>query len=353
MEILHHNKFVGGRIIKTGIAVLLTSMLCYLLKWPEMFAVITAIVTIEPTSLDSIKKAFIRFPASAIGAAYSVLFTFFFGDRPFTYTLVALGTIFTCHKLRLHAGILVATLTGVAMISTVHHQFIESFFIRLGTTSIGLMVSSLVNLLVFRPDYSENIMNKTKQLFLEAGLYIEKRGLEIVYGHPLHKETKMKFQSFVKKLEAVDTLCENQKKECKIHHFSREEIRVFHYAHKKINLLHQMIHHLGNLNSLPPLKSHLDDDKKEMMISAFQLVKRILQGDHICRSNSNHRLIDALDRHLRHSQSEVSGEQNPQFPHFVSHETFIIFEILSIMDILEELKQLQKLELKHIRLGGQ
>ena len=44
-----------------------------------MFAVITAIVTIEPTAEDSIKKAFIRFPASAIGAAFAVLFTYFFG----------------------------------------------------------------------------------------------------------------------------------------------------------------------------------------------------------------------------------------------------------------------------------
>lgn len=346
LEILFQNKFVGGRIIKTGIAVLITSMLCYLLKWPEMFAVITAIVTIEPTALDSIKKAFIRFTATAIGAAYSVLFTFFFGDHPFTYTLVAVGTIFTCHKLRLHAGTLVATLTGVAMISTVHQQFIESFFVRLGTTSIGLIVSALVNLLVFRPDYSKNIIDKTKQLFLDAGLFIEKRGLELVNGQPLHKETKMKFQSLVKNLETIDILCENQKKEYKIHHFNREEMRVFHYAYKKIYLLHQMVNHLSNLNYLPPLMSPLEDDKKEIMISAIQLAKETLHGDHHCSSNSNYQLIDELGRYLRHSQSDVSREQNPQIPHYVSHETSIIFEILSILDILEELKHIRAADKK-------
>ncbi|MEH7584490.1 aromatic acid exporter family protein, partial [Priestia megaterium] len=68
--------FLGGRIIKTGIAVFLTALICQAIGWPYMLAVITAIVTIEPTAADSIKKAFIRFPASAIGAAFAMLYTF-------------------------------------------------------------------------------------------------------------------------------------------------------------------------------------------------------------------------------------------------------------------------------------
>jgi len=47
-----------------------------------MFAVITAIVTIEPTAADSIKKAFVRFPASAIGAGFSVLQPLFLETVP-------------------------------------------------------------------------------------------------------------------------------------------------------------------------------------------------------------------------------------------------------------------------------
>nr|MCG0057218.1 aromatic acid exporter family protein [Escherichia coli] len=74
----------------------------------------------EPTAADSIKKAFIRFPASAIGAAFAMLYTFLLGVTPLTYMLVAVSTIISCSKLRLHAGTLVATLTGVAMLTIVH-----------------------------------------------------------------------------------------------------------------------------------------------------------------------------------------------------------------------------------------
>ncbi|MEK1833192.1 aromatic acid exporter family protein [Priestia megaterium] len=48
--------FLGGRIIKTGIAVFLTTLICQSIGWSYMLAVITAIVTIEPTAADSIKK---------------------------------------------------------------------------------------------------------------------------------------------------------------------------------------------------------------------------------------------------------------------------------------------------------
>ncbi|MCM3796238.1 aromatic acid exporter family protein [Priestia megaterium] len=44
--------FLGGRIIKTGIAVFLTALICQAIGWPYMLTVITAIVTIEPTADD-------------------------------------------------------------------------------------------------------------------------------------------------------------------------------------------------------------------------------------------------------------------------------------------------------------
>ena len=100
--------FLGGRIIKTGIAFFLTALICHSIGWPYMLAVITAIVTIEPTAADSIKKAFIRFPASAIGAAFAMFYTFLLGVTPLTYMLVAVSTIistaFTCRNTRCHAN---------------------------------------------------------------------------------------------------------------------------------------------------------------------------------------------------------------------------------------------------------
>src|SRR5690625_4862712 len=88
----------------------------------------------------------VRFPASAIGSFYAVLFIALFGNSPITYTLAASLTIITCFRLRLHAGLLVATITAVAMIEVVYDNYFMSFLIRLGTTTIGIVVSTLVNM---------------------------------------------------------------------------------------------------------------------------------------------------------------------------------------------------------------
>lgn len=58
-------KIPGSRVFKTAIAIFITAWVCELLNWPPVFAVITAIVTLEPTVYDSIKKGIVRFPASA------------------------------------------------------------------------------------------------------------------------------------------------------------------------------------------------------------------------------------------------------------------------------------------------
>ncbi len=53
---------IGNRVIKTGIAVFFTALICNWFDFPPTFAVITAIVTIEPTVTDSIKKRACPFP---------------------------------------------------------------------------------------------------------------------------------------------------------------------------------------------------------------------------------------------------------------------------------------------------
>src|SRR5690625_5540174 len=123
-------RFPGNRIVKTAVAVLLTALICQALGWPPVFAVITAIVTLEPTVSDSIKKGLVRFPASAIGSFFAVLFISLFGNSAITYTLAATLTIIVCYRLKLHAGLLVATITAVAMIEVVYDHFVMSFLVR-------------------------------------------------------------------------------------------------------------------------------------------------------------------------------------------------------------------------------
>lgn len=156
--------YFGKRLMKTAVAVYATAQICYLLNWPIIFAVIAAIVSIEPTVNASIRRGIIRLPAAAIGAAFAMIFDAFVEFQPLAYTLSALATIYVCQLLRWNDMIVVATLTAVNMLPLTEAHFLIHFFIRVGTTMIGIVVSALVNYFLFPPDYSAELRSLLKSV---------------------------------------------------------------------------------------------------------------------------------------------------------------------------------------------
>jgi uncharacterized membrane protein YgaE (UPF0421/DUF939 family) len=343
--------FVGGRIIKTGIAVFLTAFICHILNWPAMFAVITAIVTIEPTVSDSIKKAFVRFPASVIGAALAVFFTFLFGETPYTYALVAFSTIISCHKLKLHDGTLVATLTGVAMISTVHDHYAASLFIRLGSTSTGLIISTLVNFFIFPPNYSKTIASEIQLLFEKTGSILQKRANEWFQSQPVDKKLRQDFQQLVREIEKAEKICHYQKEEWKYHRVNRKDIRLFHYEYKKLNILRQLAFHTGNLVYLPLYQINLELDREEIILSAITSIKNTLTDpafiyrDDFYKNMEEIKNLFTTTQYLSKNVDEITSSGHH---HLISPETAIFYEILSIHDLIEELCKIQTWEMKYM-----
>lgn len=161
--------WMGKRILKTGAAVFITAQICHWLGWPSIFAVIAAIVTIEPSIEMSIKKGAIRLPSAVIGAAFAMIFGALFGNQPLTYMLSALTTIYVIQLLKWNDALIVATLTSVNMISLADVHFLDSFLVRVGTTTTGIVVSAFINYLIFPPKYTKNINsalpNLVKQTF--------------------------------------------------------------------------------------------------------------------------------------------------------------------------------------------
>ncbi|WP_166244159.1 aromatic acid exporter family protein [Paenibacillus turpanensis] len=145
---------MGKRTIKTTLAVFVTAGICTWLNWPVIFAVIAAMVTIEPTVAMSVRKARTRIPAAAIGAAFAMSLEFWLGQAPLTYALSALATIIVCSRFHWNDAILVATLTAVNMIAVTQDHFLASFVTRLGTTVVGIGVSTVINYAILPPDFT-------------------------------------------------------------------------------------------------------------------------------------------------------------------------------------------------------
>ncbi|WP_226037103.1 aromatic acid exporter family protein [Aquibacillus saliphilus] len=330
----------GNRIVKTGVAVFLTSLICHWLGWPAVFAVITAIVTIEPTVSDSIKKGIIRLPASAIGSAYAVFFIFLFGNSPITYTAAAVFTIITCFKLKLHSGLLVATLTSVAMIEVIHSNFLFSFFIRLGTTSIGLLVSTAVNMFILPPKYSSSILMNIDSLLKSTGEELLNVSKEIMpgttdIGNDL--AIKRKFLQVKKSLDRTDTLVQFQKEEAKYHRLNEKEKKIFEEEQVKISALRLIHYHIGNLINTPLVDlTWTKEEKRTILATVETLADAMTYPNHFDKKRHQAQIHQLLDQFWKSKDNAALGKDTSN-PNFFSAEIIILYELLSIYRLVEDL----------------
>jgi uncharacterized membrane protein YgaE (UPF0421/DUF939 family) len=232
MKLLNEN-LIGKRIFKTGLSAFITAWICQLFGLPALFAVITAIVTIEPTASDSIKKGIIRFPAATIGAGFAMLFESLLAQSAMTYALSATFTIWICQKLRLDAGTLVATLTAVAMIPGTSDHYLTSFVVRLATTLIGITVSTMINYFILPPKFYPLVMKNLNESFVETGKLLtslleqrDTNNKNVTWGY-----TKLR-----KKLDRTFQLANYEREEWKYHHRDLHEIRHISHLEKRLTL---------------------------------------------------------------------------------------------------------------------
>ncbi|PWU69318.1 FUSC family protein [Gracilibacillus dipsosauri] len=334
------NRILGRRIIKTALAVFFTSVICEWLEWPPVFAVITAIVSIEPTVGESIRKGIVRFPASAIGSFYAVLFIYFFENSPITYTLAAFFTIITCYKLGLHAGLLVATLTSVAMVEVIHANLFISFVIRLGTTTVGLLVSTIVNMFILPPNYTKRISMDLHQLLKGTG-----ETLELIVD-PLMKNDRnqqkkerilSRFDQMKRSLDKTERLLHYQADEAKYHRLKESTKKLFDQEQKNLTKIRLIHYHIGNLINTP-IQSICWSEKECQDI--FHLV---------------HSLADYM-RHPDHYKASIYRKQvkllmdqfwaskkptNDMNTNLFTPEIIVLYELLSIFNLTEDILKIE------------
>lgn len=327
-------QFAGNRVIKTGVAIFLTAWICELLHWPPVFAVITAIVTIEPTVSDSIKKGIIRFPASAIGSAYAVLFISLFGNSAITYTLAAVFTIATCYKLKLHAGLLVATLTSVAMIEVIHSNYLVSFFVRLGTTTTGLIVSTLVNFLILRPNYTKEILENVSSVASNTGRLIEQTFKKILENNNRSDQSLLDMiTSLRKKSQQTELLIRFQKDEAKYHPLVGSEKDQFNEAQKKLLQLRLMQYHIDNLMNTPLETLSWTEEERQMILASVHDLAISLQDKSHYRADLHQDKLKRLMEQFWEDNEEIT-KNNDRHPTHFTPELIVLYELLSIYNLV-------------------
>ncbi|QAS51152.1 FUSC family protein [Halobacillus litoralis] len=340
-------KIMGSRTLKTGISVFLTALICGFFNLPIIFAVITAIVTIEHTAADSIKKAAVRFPASAIGALLATTFYGLFGKGALTFALVAMATIAVCHKLKLDDGILVATITATAMIPDFQDHHIVSFFMRLGTTSIGIIISTFVNFFLLPPNYSPMIYKNINGLYNHAGLLV-KRIINEVTAESKEKTRGIhrSYRQLTAHLEKTFQLSRYQREEWKYHRHSKEEMVAFQLSQRKLGAFQQIAYHLGNIQYVQTKAADFTESEKGLLHSLSDEYARVLHDPTHKIREEQFQMVDQLDD-VFWKWKEDHVEKETGYRHHLPPQTILIYEMLCFHDVLEELQNLSEKQ-RHI-----
>lgn len=331
---------IGQRIIKTGIAVALTSLICLMFNLPAIYAVITAIVTIEPNTYDSIRKGMVRLPAAAIGAGIATISVYFLGETYVTYTIAAVGTIYLCQKLKLFDGTLVATLTAVAMIPELDGPLLIQFLIRLGTTMIGISVSSMVNVMIFPANYFKKINDKTYIHIDEAKQVLH--GIVSPYRMSISGyEESLNYMNFKRSLAKTDQLMGYQRKELRVHRFRFKNYRNFLLLRERMDLLHRLELHLGNLYYIGRIQT-LTLIERELLDEIGRLLPSLNYDGAKGMSDEHYKIIHELDQALRYEYAIPPENEEFDKSHYLNKNTRFFYELLSSFEVLGDLQTRQK-----------
>lgn len=328
--------FNGSRILKTGIAIFLTAIICEWFGWPPVFAVITAIVTIEPTVSDSIKKGLVRFPASAIGSAFAVLFITLFGNSPITYALAAVATILVCSRLKLHDGLLVATLTAVAMIEVIHDHVVVAFFIRLGTTTIGLLVSTAVNMLIFPPNYQRDILKSIQHISAHAGRMLEHTFHTILFeGDANLQEDKELVKRLTTEIQKAEKLIQFQRDDFSLYAKVRNRETELQMAERQLLFLHNLEFHLDALLRIPLDNLKWTPAERNIIMHAVAELADDLQNS----TEYNHEMHQEQLKIITDffwDDSKSASTSDTLHPTLFPPEFKILYELIMIYDLVDK-----------------
>lgn len=310
-----HRFRVGKRIIKTAAAVFVTALLCEWMGWPVIFAVIAAIVTIEPTVNGSISKGLIRLPSAAIGAFFAMLFDYLMGQQPATYALSALATIYVIQLLRWNDSLLVATLTSVNMITMTDADFMTNFLVRLGTTSTGIIVSALINYTIFPPNYMAQIKQQIPQR-MKNTLMLTHHIVERSLTTASDTGTSILLRKLKRTQAAINLtmmLISFQRADARYHRFSyatmKEMVRLEHLLHS----LQHIIHYNEGLLSYPCYRATAET--RDWLWKEW---------------NAEFPRTATVD-------SSMPPQLHPRWPNKDSHELFVICQVEALLSIIHKL----------------
>lgn len=202
---------LGARILKTGIAIVLSLYFAQLLHSPSpVFAAIAAIFAIQPTIYRSYLTIIEQIQGNIIGALLAVIFVLSLGNHFIVIGLAAIFVIILILKLKLENTIGLSLVTLISIMETTSGDFIQFAGIRFSTIMIGVFSAFLVNLVFIPPKYETKLYLKISSTTEEIIRWI-RLSIRHDYDHQLLKTDIKKLKENILTMEQFYSLYKEER----------------------------------------------------------------------------------------------------------------------------------------------
>ncbi|SCY62165.1 FUSC family protein [Alkaliphilus peptidifermentans] len=264
---------IGLRTIKTGIAVSITMLVANLLKieYP-FFALVAALIAIQPTVSDSWHSGVNRMIGTFIGAFVGVIFGII---APINFILVGVGLILLIHimnRLGWSESINIAGVVFLAIIVSDNSGQTIYAINRLVDTFIGISIALGVNYLIFPPTYDRKAITVINNVFYNVWQCIDK-----VTDTILGDENQLLF--IEKEIEGIELELNESEKFLQLQ-IKEEKVKVYgqyncNEMQMRIKLIKETFQHLKNLHGV--LEKGVKGEVVDLIIDDIVELKELLE----------------------------------------------------------------------------
>ena len=272
---------LGMRIIKTGIGIYLSLLICNLLGFEKgALAAITTVVALQPSLMQSLKTIKNQILATIIGITIAVIITYYFHGYGLSIAVAAIITIWICIRLGWQDSITLAVITLILVADNTTGDFLTVAIHRTLMILIGLAVAFTLNF-ILPPSHIYRLKCKVDELRKAFEDFYVKSVDDLMKAEPMTEEEEEKNITVIKKLLDESWSIYDLSVESKLSYNQNKEKDVNFLLKKSISAIE------SNLERLLEIRYSINSlTKGEDQLEIREKIHYYLQGIFICHKQS-------------------------------------------------------------------
>ena len=316
----------GARVLKTGIAVVLTFFLAnYIGLTPALIAGIASVNALQPNVYRSLETTWNQFRGNTIGAISAIIMVLLFGSNTLIIGLTVILVLAMLLFFNLQSVSTLGVITVVAIMDVPigeemgTRDFLTVAATRFSLVMIGVLVSLLVNLVFIPPRYEtkmyHNCFNITNDIFKWVRLEFN-----AVSESQVVKKDLAQLQTRVTKLETMYSWYKEERNIFKKQSFQnyRQKVLFKHLiasTRQAYNFLNRLNRHENDYYHLDEdLKNHMRLEMDELMAYHEQVfmkfTEKIKPETSEIYIETTHQYDDSLMSHFLQNYSRLTNEND-------------------------------------------